>query len=218
MQHFLPWRDVWKGNSVRTPCRVVFDASMATSSGYSLNDIFAKGQNNLNNLQEILIRWSTKPTAIHTDITEMYNTIQSKESDWCYQRYLWQDGLELGKLPEEKIVKTLIYGIKSSGNQAECKLGIFAHTDIQITTEGRKHLGAIVRSEEYRDLHIDEKIIGWIDEICSLSKIAQHAPQQACTCFTAGYKHKLNYCMRTIGNIGEKWMTVGSSHEKLDCS
>ena len=79
---------------------------------------------------------------------------------------------------------------------------IFAHTDIQITTEGRKHLGAIVGSEEYRDLYIDEKITGWIDEICTLSKIAQHAPQQAYTCFTAGYKHKLNYCMRTIGNIG----------------
>ena len=27
MQHFLPWRAVWKGNSVITPCRVVFDAS-----------------------------------------------------------------------------------------------------------------------------------------------------------------------------------------------
>ena len=104
MQHFLPWRAVWKGNSVSTPCRVLFDASMSTSSGYSLNDILAKGRNNLNNLQEIL--WSTKPTAIHSDITKMYNTIQLKESDWCYQRYLWQEELELGKQPDEKIVKT----------------------------------------------------------------------------------------------------------------
>ena len=30
MQHFLPWRAVWKGNSVSTPCRVVFDASSSS--------------------------------------------------------------------------------------------------------------------------------------------------------------------------------------------
>ena len=152
MQHFLPWRAVWKGNSVSTPCRVVFDASMATSSGYSLNDILAKGRNNLNNLQEILIRWSTKPTAIHTDITKMYNTIQLKESDWCYQRYLWQDGLELGKQPEEKIVKTLIYGVKSSGNQAEYGLRKIA----ELLEDNHPEVKKIV----HQDVYVDDVITG----------------------------------------------------------
>ena len=50
IQYYIPWRAVWKGNSISTPCRVVFDASQATSSGYSLNDILAKGRNNLNKL------------------------------------------------------------------------------------------------------------------------------------------------------------------------
>ena len=68
---FIPWRAVWKGNSISTPCRVVFDASQATSSGYSLNDILAKGWNNLNILQEILIRWSMHCVAVHTDISKM---------------------------------------------------------------------------------------------------------------------------------------------------
>ena len=31
--YYIPWRAVWKGNSVSTPCRIVFDASQATSSG-----------------------------------------------------------------------------------------------------------------------------------------------------------------------------------------
>ena len=79
---------------------------------------------------------------------------------------------------------------------------MFSGTSIQITSEGRKHLGAIIGSDGFRDLYMDEKIAGWIEEIRTLSKIAQYAPQQAYTCFTAGYKHKLNYCMRTIGNIG----------------
>jgi hypothetical protein len=37
IKYFIPWRAVWKSNSVSTPCRIVFDASQATSSGLSLN-------------------------------------------------------------------------------------------------------------------------------------------------------------------------------------
>ncbi|XP_066912128.1 uncharacterized protein [Clytia hemisphaerica] len=65
IHYFIPWRAVWKGNSLSTPCRIVFDASQSTSSGYSLNDILAKGRNNLNRLQEILIRWSVQPVGMH---------------------------------------------------------------------------------------------------------------------------------------------------------
>ena len=117
--HFIPWRAVWKGNSISTPCRIVFDASSTTSSGYSLNDLLAKGRNNLNRLQEVLIRWSIHKVAMHTDIKKMYNTIKLDESHWCYQRYIWQTNLDPSKIPQEKVVKTLIYGVKSSGNQAE---------------------------------------------------------------------------------------------------
>lgn len=55
IQYFISWRAVWKGNSFSTPCRIVFDASQATASGYNLNDLLAKGRNYLNKLQEILI-------------------------------------------------------------------------------------------------------------------------------------------------------------------
>lgn len=55
-KYFIPWIVVWKSNSFGTPCRIVFDASAATPSGYSLNDILAKGKNNLNRLQEMLIK------------------------------------------------------------------------------------------------------------------------------------------------------------------
>ena len=41
IQNFIPWRAVWKENSLSTPCRVVFDASQPTNSGFSLNDIIA---------------------------------------------------------------------------------------------------------------------------------------------------------------------------------
>ena len=43
--NYFPWRVVENENSLSTPIRLVFDASMATKSGYSLNDIVAKGKN-----------------------------------------------------------------------------------------------------------------------------------------------------------------------------
>ena len=119
IQNFIPWRAVWNENSCSTPCRMVFDASQPTSSSYSLNDIIAKGRNSMNKLIEIVIRWSIYPVGLHTDIQKMYNSVRLIEDDWCFQRYVWQDELDENKIPEEKVIKTLIYGVKSSGNQAE---------------------------------------------------------------------------------------------------
>lgn len=109
IQNFIPWRAVWKNSSVSTPCRIVFDASQVTSSGFSLNDLLAKGRNNMNKLQEILIKWTIHKVALHTDVKKMYNTVKLREQDWCFQRYIWEKDLDSTKIPEEKVVKTLIY-------------------------------------------------------------------------------------------------------------
>ena len=53
IQKFIPWRAVWNGNSISTPCRLVFDASQPQVG--SLNNILAKGKNNMNKLVEIFI-------------------------------------------------------------------------------------------------------------------------------------------------------------------
>ena len=112
IQNFIPWRTVWYGNSISTPCRVAFDASHP-------DDILAKGKNNMKKLVEIVIRWSIHKIGYHTDIKKMYNSVKLVEDDWCLQRRIWQKDLDPRKLPEEKVIKTLVYGVKSSGNQAE---------------------------------------------------------------------------------------------------
>ena len=122
IQYFIPWRAVWNPNSLSTPCRLVFDASQVTRSGYSLNSILAKGRNNMNKLVEILIRWLIHRYGFHTDIRKMYNAVKLAEEDWCYQLYLWHDLLSVTDSPHVKVIKTLIYGVKSSGNQAESGL------------------------------------------------------------------------------------------------
>ena len=50
---------------------------------------------------------------------------------------------------------------------------------------------------------INSKIDEWVGELTLLSEIAAFAPQEAYVCFTSGYRHKLNFCMRTIPGIGK---------------
>ena len=119
IQNFIPWRVVYNTNSCSTPTRLVFDASQPTSSSYSLNDILAKGRNSMNKLLEIVIRWNVHKIGFHTDVQKMFNSVKLEEDQWCFQRYIWEKDLDKCKIPEEKIIKTLIYGVKPSGNQAE---------------------------------------------------------------------------------------------------
>ena len=76
-------------------------------------DILAKERNNMNKLLELVIRWYIHKVAFDTDIQKMYNSIKLHEQNWCLQRYIWQQGLDPTKIPEEKVIKTLIYGVQS---------------------------------------------------------------------------------------------------------
>jgi len=65
------------------------------------------------------VRWRGYKFGFNTDVQKMYNSVRLDSSHWCLQRYLWQEQLEPDEPPEEKVIKTIIYGVKSSGNQAE---------------------------------------------------------------------------------------------------
>ena len=122
IQNFLIWRPVHNENSITTPTRIVFDASAPTPSGVSLNDILAKGRNSLNKLVEVVIQWFVYPVALHTDVEMMYNSVLLDKEHWCLQRYIFQRDLDPNNPIEEKILLSIIYGVKSSGNQAEAAL------------------------------------------------------------------------------------------------
>ena len=109
VQNFIPWRAVWNGNSVSTPCRLVFDALQTTSSGASFNDLLAQGKNNMYKLVEIVIRWYSHEIGFHADIKRMYNSVQLKEKHWCFQRYIWHKDLDKRKLADEKVINKLTY-------------------------------------------------------------------------------------------------------------
>ena len=85
---------------------------------------------------------------------------------------------------------------------------IFNDLKINITTEGKKHLGAVIGSVQYREEYVKEKVENWVSEIETLAKIAVSQPQAAYSAFISGYMHKFTYLIRTMGNISHMLQPV----------
>jgi hypothetical protein len=115
--YYLPWRTVTKEGSLSTPTRCVFDASSGTRTGKSLNDTLAKGSNRLEKLLHLLINFRAGPHAFATDIKMAYNNVALTPKCYKWHRYLWYPDCNPDMEVEERVMKTLIYGVVSSGNQ-----------------------------------------------------------------------------------------------------
>ena len=63
---------------------------------------------------------------------------------------------------------------------------LFTNTKINITTEGKRHLGAAIGSNEFRVKYVIEKVDEWIDELKTLSAYAKSQPQAAYAAFCFG--------------------------------
>ena len=50
--------------------------------------------------------------------------------------------------------------------------------EVNITTEGQRHLGAVIASQEYKDHYCEEKVRIWKEEIEGVSEIAKSQPPQ----------------------------------------
>ena len=67
----------------------------------------------------------------------------------------------------------------------------FQGTGVKITEDGKRHLGAVISTEDYREEYMIKKINQWSAEIEVLSRIANVEPQATHRCFISGYKNRL---------------------------
>ena len=77
----------------------------------------------------------------------------------------------------------------------------FKETSMNITTQGKKHLGAAVGSRSYLAGYVDEKVEAWIKEVTRLSEFAITQPQASYAIYTFGLKHRRTYFLRTLPDI-----------------
>ena len=78
---------------------------------------------------------------------------------------------------------------------------VFRNSGLKITTEGRRHLGAVVGSENFKAEYVNDMIDTWVGELKTLGEIAKIEPHLAYTAYTFGFQHKYTYFLRTLPDI-----------------
>ena len=89
--------------------------------------------------------------------------------------------------------------VKSKEIETEAKQ-IFGNS-VNITTKGKRRLGAVLGTKEYKDECCKGKVDNWLKELNSLCDIAISQPQAAFTAYTKGYRSKFTYLKRTTDDF-----------------
>jgi len=74
----------------------------------------------------------------------------------------------------------------------------FANSNINITVEGKRHLGAAIGKTEFKAKYIRDIVEDWCMQLRVLSKIALIYPHAAYCAFTSGFRQKFNYSRTRI--------------------
>ena len=89
--NFIGHHGVENEGSATTPLRLVANLSLKNCfTGPSVNDIWAKGPNSLNNLLEVLIRWRCYEEAVVWDLTKAYHSIRTTDKEKYLRLVVWR--------------------------------------------------------------------------------------------------------------------------------
>ena len=111
-KYYLPHHAVIKKTQQATKIRVVFDASMKTSTGPSLNDTMYIGPPLQADLWAIILKWRKHRVVFSADIEKMYRQIKIQDKHQPYQTILWRDHKHLPI--QEFQLTTVTYGTSAA--------------------------------------------------------------------------------------------------------
>ncbi|XKL65471.1 hypothetical protein PGB90_008891 [Kerria lacca] len=150
LSYYIPHHAVFKETSTSTKLRIVFDASMKTSSGLSLSQCLMVGPVVQSNLIDILIRFRTHEIVFIADIVKMYRQIFLCPNDSAFQRIFWRESCdEPLKIYE---ITTVAFGTASAPYLATRCLKALAEID------GHKFPAA--RFALLHDFYVDDILTG----------------------------------------------------------
>ena len=87
-------------------------------------------------------------------------------------------------------------------------LPFFKGSNVQITSEGNRHLGAAIGSTSFIRSYVTEKVKNWVDEVHLLSEIASSQPHAAYCALTHSLLSKWTYLQRTIPGISHLFLPL----------
>lgn len=151
---FLPHFAVVREDSLTTNVRIVFDASIKTKSGKSLNDIQYPGPAIQNDIFGIMLRFREHQFVVIADIAKMYRQILIHPEERYLQSIVWRSN------PDDDIsmyeLQTVTYGTTSAPYLAiKC---------IKKLALENKEKFPIASELIFRDMYVDDLITGFNDE------------------------------------------------------
>ena len=78
---------------------------------------------------------------------------------------------------------------------------LFASSNINIKTEGKGLLGAVLGNSSFCDEYIQLKVDDWGREMEKLCEFAKSQPHAAFSAYIHGQQHKFTYFLRTLPKI-----------------
>ncbi|CAB0019996.1 unnamed protein product, partial [Nesidiocoris tenuis] len=113
-QYYIPHHCIFRRDSKGSVSkfRVVFDSSMKTLNGPSLNEVVHKGQKLQADIVDILVRFRFFEVILIADVRQMYRNIRIYEEHQDFQRILWRFNAE-DPIQEFKLT-TVTYGVSCS--------------------------------------------------------------------------------------------------------
>ncbi|GFT63916.1 integrase catalytic domain-containing protein [Trichonephila clavipes] len=109
--YYVPHHGVLRPEKLTTKLRIVFNGSLPTTTGISLNDILLKGEVK-EDVFETISRFRRHKFAFTTDIQKMYRQILINPDQQDLQRIIWKHGPDAEILPYR--LKTVTYGLSNA--------------------------------------------------------------------------------------------------------
>ena len=143
-----------------------------------------------------------KRQELHGNTSQVWFAADATVASTCQRLGAWWDDLvargpSFGYYP--KASKTFLVVKEEYAEEAE---RAFADTSVNITTQGKRHLGAAIGSMAFRDEFVSEKVKRWCKEVELLSQVALSHPHAAFAAYIHGQASKWAYISRTIPGIG----------------
>ena len=82
------------------------------------------------------------------------------------------------------------------------------HSNIKITTEGARHLGAVLGDISFKEEYLRNEVHSWKNQLEIHSKIAEIQPQAAYSAYMFGFKHKFTFFLRTVPDMADYLLPI----------
>ena len=185
-------------NTYRAPVRMIVAGSgeISSTEGTTQGDPLAMAMYALATVPLIHLLSNNSP-----DVKQAWYADDATGAGSCEKlRHWWDEIVRLGPAYGYHPNSSKTYLIVKEEHESKAK-ELFADTDVHITINGKRHLGAAIGAKSFTEEYVSRKVGEWVNEIKSLSTIALTQPHAAYAAFTHGLSSHWTYISRTIPEI-----------------